>query len=169
MYLFHKFYNCNLTDRSSPIESVEISRTHFPAAECEKARQSPARPALRWNRCRRRDSEGTKLIVPVVAKVSQPCVILIGLMPTSYSATHPCPPPFSRVRAFSALFPGTAIAAGGRLAIWKFPAGRMCRILRGGFYVSDAISRLQWTASRRSLSAILLLFYFLLLSDAAWV
>lgn len=67
--------------------------------------------------------------------------------------------------AFSRLSPPSPH---GRLAIWKFPAGRMCRSLRGVFYVSDAISRLQWTASWRSLRDSLSLL-FLLLSDAIWV
>lgn len=63
----------------------------------------------------------------------------------------PLPPPQPRGRAFSALFPGSAIAA-----VEDSPSGSFLQDVcagssDGGFYVSDAVSRLQWTASRRSL------------------
>lgn len=105
-------FQCNrlkFPERFDEISIRQISRTDFSAARCTKAQQSPIFSTSRsMESLPSQNSEGGKLIVPAVAKVSQPCVILIGLMPTSYSATHTH---FPSPRAFSALFHGSAIAA----------------------------------------------------------
>lgn len=122
---FMKITVFSLIDRNSPIQSVKFSRTDFSTGENRKSAES----GLSIESLPSQDSEGAKLIVPAVAKVSQPCVILIGLMPTSYSATHPLAAS-PRPALFLRFFPASPPSPLGRLAIWKFPAGRMCRILR---------------------------------------
>lgn len=69
--------------------------------------------------------------------------------------------------SFSCTFSQLRHCRRGRIAVWKFPAGRTCEILPEGSYVSDdAMLGLLRTVSREALPPP---FFFLLLSNAARV
>ena len=104
-FYFMKIYTVSTKLIENPRINLLQSRGQTFLLQDTKKRSSPVfSTSLSMESLPLRDLEETKLIVSTVAKVSQPCVILIGLMPTSYSATHPLAHPPVPGDAFSALF-----------------------------------------------------------------